>query len=87
MHPKTLLASAVGILPVASVLATHPKSASLETDAYSARATINQRNYSKKHSPESWKVCNDKNTIVRKEWYAAISRHRWISAALTCKFV
>ena len=72
MHPKTLLASAVAILPVASALATHPKGASLETDAYSARATINQQNYLKKHAPESWKVCNDKNTIVRKEWYVAV---------------
>jgi len=68
MHPKTLLASAVAILPVASGLAVNSKGSYLETDAYSARATINQQDYQRNNSPKSWAVCNDKNTVVRKEW-------------------
>jgi hypothetical protein len=75
MHPKTLLASAVAILPFTSALAVHDKEPYLETDAYSARAAINQRDYQKNHSPKSWVVCNDKNTIVRKEWYVIDTRH------------
>lgn len=68
MHPKALLASAAAILPVASALAVNSKGPYLESDAYSARAAINQRDYQRNHSPKSWAVCNDKNTVVRKEW-------------------
>jgi hypothetical protein len=75
MHPKTLLASAVAILPFTSAVAVQGKGSYLETDAYSARAAINQRDYQKNHSPKSWAVCNDKNTIVRKEWYVIGTSH------------
>ena len=68
MHPKTLLLSAAAILPVTSALAVNGKGPRLETDAYSARAAINQQDYQRNNSPKSWAVCNDKNTIVRKEW-------------------
>lgn len=72
MHPKTFLASAAAILPIASALATNGKGSYLETDAYSARAAINQRDYLRNSSPKSWAVCNDKNTVVRKEWYVYV---------------
>jgi hypothetical protein len=69
MHPKALLASAVALLPVVSAVAVPGKGSHLETDSYSARAKVNQQDYQKNNSPKQWKVCNDKNTIVRKEWY------------------
>jgi hypothetical protein len=68
MHLKTLLLSAAAIVPFSSALAVNNKGSYLETDAYSARATINQQDYQRNNSPKSWAVCNDKNTVVRKEW-------------------
>lgn len=68
MHPKTLILSAAAILPLTSALAVNSKEPYLETDAYSARAAINQQDYQRNNSPKSWAVCNDKNTVVRKEW-------------------
>jgi hypothetical protein len=68
MHLNTLLTSAAAILPFTSALAVNGNKPRLETDAYSARAAVNQRDYQRNHSPKSWKVCNDKNTVVRKEW-------------------
>jgi hypothetical protein len=75
MHIQALLASAVAVLPFASAVAVQGKGSYLETDAYSARAAINQRDYQKNHSPKSWAVCNDKNTVVRKEWYVIDTSH------------
>ena len=83
MHAKTLLISAAAILPATSALAVNGKGSYLETDAYAARAVINQQDYQRNNSPTSWAVCNDKNTIVRKEWFVFFGSHSHSHKVLT----
>lgn len=68
MHIPTLLSTAAAILPVASAAAINKTEPHLETDAWSSRAWVNQRAYEKNRTSTSWATCNEKNTVVRKEW-------------------
>lgn len=84
MHLITLFATTVAVLPLASAVAVHTKGSYLESDTYAARAWINQQDYQRNSAPEAWATCNDKNTIVRKEWYAIAIRDRFQHANLHC---
>jgi hypothetical protein len=70
MHFTTFLATAAAVLPLASAAAIHSNDSYLESDTYAARAWINQQDYQRNGVPKAWVTCNDKNTVVRKEWYA-----------------
>lgn len=68
MHLSTLLHAAVTILPVASAAAIIKNETHLETDIWSSRAWVNQKAYEKNKTSTSWTTCNEKNTVIRKEW-------------------
>jgi len=74
MYFTTLFATAVALLPLASAAAVYTNDSYLESDTYAARAWINQQDYQRNGVPKAWATCNDKNTVVRKEWYAIGSR-------------
>ena len=77
MHLTSLFATAVAIIPLASAVAIHTNESYLESDTYAARAWINQQDYQRNGVPKAWATCNDKNTVVRKEWYAIDSRSKF----------